>query len=263
MHPIAFTIFGITVHWYGIMAAVGFLLAQLVMVLNRRYCDMKRGQVENLIFLVAVSGILGARIFYVVQFWDEFRDKPLNIIRIDQGGLVFFGGFIVATAMLLWYCHKHKLKTVGVLDVIAPALALAHACGRIGCFMTGCCYGKPTEAWTGVKYPVFSEAAIRYGNVAVHPVQLYEALWNVVLAVVLFVLVRKASRGVAFSVYLIAYGIWRFVVEFFRGDNALIGGIMTISQWIAVVLIPIGIYCLIWSLKKSRLQDKTAMENKS
>ena len=96
MHPIAFTLGPLTVRWYGVMAAVGFLMAVMFIQFNRKEAKLTSDQASNMIFIAMVSGVLGSRIFYVIQFWEQFRDNWVDIIRIDKGGLVFYGGFILA-----------------------------------------------------------------------------------------------------------------------------------------------------------------------
>ncbi len=255
MHPIFFTLGPLTIRWYGVMAAIGFLLATALITMNRKRADMTENQASTLVFIAIIGGVIGARIFYVAQNWTtQFSGNLLEIFRIDHGGLVFYGGFFLATAGIIIYCRKSKLDMVRVMDVFAPGLAIGHAMGRIGCFLNGCCYGNVTNSCLGVDYPENSGAWIKFSGAAVHPVQLYESCGNIVLAAFLFILLLRTKRGITIASYLTLYGVLRFVDEFFRGDHSydeLWLGTFTPAQTIGLLLIPAGIGCLIYFSRKN------------
>lgn len=248
MHPIFLQLGNFTIRSYGFMAMVGFLVGWLFIHLNRKHADLTEDQASNLLLIAMVAGILGARIFYVVQFWNEHfaNAQWWMVFRIDKGGLVFYGGFLLAMASIFGYCKWRKLDFVRVLDVFAPAISAAHACGRIGCYLNGCCYGKVTTSVFGVSYP--PESGIAPGA-KVHPIQLYEAGENIIAIALYFYLVRKGRRGTAMAAYMLVYGICRFFNEFFRGDNPLYWK-FTIAQWICLGLIPVGGGLLIYFWRK-------------
>ena len=255
MHPIFFTLGPLTIRWYGVMAAIGFLLATALITMNRKRANMTENQASTLIFIAIIGGVIGARVFYVVQNWTaQFKGNVLEVFRIDHGGLVFYGGFFLAVAGIVVYCRKSKLDLVRVMDVFAPGLAIGHAMGRIGCFLNGCCFGNVTHSCVGVHYPENSSAWIKFSGSPVHPVQLYESCGNILLAVFLFFLLRRAKRGITFSAYMVLYGVLRFVDEFFRGDHPhseLWFGTFTPAQAIGLFLIPAGIGCLIYFSRKN------------
>ena len=258
MHPIFFTLGPLTIRWYGVMAAIGFLLASLVITLNRKRANMTDNQVSTLLFIAIIGGVLGARIFYVIEYWSQFHGNFLEIFRIDHGGLVFYGGFFLAIAGIIAYCRIQKLDMVRVMDVFCPGLALGHAMGRIGCFLNGCCFGKVTDFCLGVHYPEGSPAAVKFFGSPVHPVQLYEACGNILLAAFMLILLRRAKRGVTLAAYIVCYGIMRFVDEFFRGDysrDQLWLGKFSPGQTVGLLLIPVGIFFLIYFLRKHGKQD--------
>ena len=250
MCPIALRIGGLAIHWYGVMAAVGLILGTCVLKYTRKHADMSDDDSVNVILIAMFSGLVGARIFYVVQFFDQFRDNLKNVIRVDQGGLVFYGGFILAIIALIIFSKIKKIDTILLFDAMTPAMAIGHACGRIGCFLQGCCFGSPTT-FLGVRYPAASEAVYKYGNVAVHPVQLYEAAANLIAFYFFFRLVRNCKRGVAMSSYFIYYGVTRFLIELMRGDNPHLWGLFTPAQLIGLVLIPTGVFLLLYFKKNA------------
>ena len=244
MSPIAFTLGSLTIYWYGVMAALGFLTATSVLRFTRSHANMSDDDSTNIMLIAMFAGLVGARIFYVIQFFHQFRYRLWNIIRVDQGGLVFYGGFLLAIACLILYAKIKKLDTVCMFDALTPAMALGHAFGRVGCFLHGCCFGKPGE-FLCVRYPANSAAVQKYGTSALHPVQLYEAGANFAAFWLFLYLARKGGRGTAMAGYLIYYGTVRFLTELLRGDNPHIWGLFTPAQLIGLVLIPAGVILLI------------------
>lgn len=255
MHQICFEIGSLSIRWYGVMVAMGFMTAMLAFNYLRGYGGLNSDQTANLSLMAIFGGLLGARVFYVVQFWPQFKYQPMEIIRVDHGGLVFYGGFLTATGLFIWYCRKHKLNMLAVLDIAAPAVALGHAFGRVGCLLNGCCFGKPAEFFLAVTYPrgVLPE---RFDcGLARHPVQLYETFGNLIIFGVLFYLIGKLQRGRVVALYLTMYGILRGIDEIFRGDHTdKILDTFTRAQFIGLFLIPIGIILYIKCAKNERLE---------
>ncbi len=246
MHPIALQIGSFAIHWYGVMAAAGFLAATVVVCWNRRAAHMTRDQSTTVVMIAMIAGVIGARIFYVIQFFRYFRNDLTGVLRIDRGGLVFYGGFFLALIAVWTYCRLRHLDPLRVFDVMTPALAVGHAAGRIGCFLNGCCYGKPTMMAWGVMYPAGSEPYRRYPDMALHPVQLYEAVLNVLLSVIMLWLVRRGGRGAASAGYLTLYGLMRFGNEFFRGDHQQFWNGFTPAQVIGIGMVPVGVVLLVY-----------------
>lgn len=246
MHPIAFEIGSLSIRWYGVMAAVGFLAAAWLLDRNRKFAGLTKDQCSTIMMLGLIFGILGARIFYVVQFFRYYRHDLWKIIRIDQGGLVFYGGFILALLAVILYAVRRNLDPVRILDTLAPSLALAHGFGRIGCFLNGCCFGRATTAFWGVTPPPGSELAMQTGGLPVHPVQLLEAGENFLLCLLYCRMLRKGvRRGIVLGTFFTVYGVLRFFNEMLRGDNVLYFH-LTPAQWIGLLLMPAGIGLLVW-----------------
>ncbi len=251
MDPVLFSIGSFSLRWYGVMAALGFIVGLTIFQLNKKYARLSSDQISNVVLLGMIAGVAGSRIFYVVQNWSYYKNNPAAIIRVDQGGLVFYGGFILALILIVWYVKKIcKADVIRSLDALAPALAVAHALGRVGCFFNGCCYGKPADLWWSVVYPENTEPFVRYGAMALHPVQIYEAILNVILAAVLWCVLRKSKRGITTACYVLAYGLLRFVDEFFRGDHSDFVQGFTPAQIIGFGMIPAGIILLVVFLRK-------------
>ncbi|MBU6402339.1 MAG: prolipoprotein diacylglyceryl transferase, partial [Verrucomicrobia bacterium] len=155
MHKIAFELGGLTIYWYGILVAAGFLVG-LWTASRRSWRDGIPGEaIVDLSPWLIGGGIVGARILYVVSYWREyFVSKPIwEILMVRHGGLVFYGGFLGAALTGVAYARSRRLNLWKLADTLAPSIALGHAFGRIGCLMNGCCYGRPTHLPWAICFP--------------------------------------------------------------------------------------------------------------
>ena len=205
MYPELFSIGSITIYTYGVFVALGFFMGMQYIVKNSKDIITKQ-QIYDFLFYVILVGIIGARLFYVMLDIPYYKSNPLEIIQVWKGGLVYYGGFVAVLIFAFFYCKYKKLNIIKLIDVFAPALALGHTFGRIGCFFSGCCYGKHTDCFLAISQR--------------HPTQLYEALGNLIIFFILHNFLKKSHRdGYIFVLYMILYSILRFGVEFFRGDD--------------------------------------------
>lgn len=256
MHPIAFKIGSLSIYWYGILIATGFLVG--LWTASRR--GLRDGlPPESIIDLgpwLVLGSMAGARLLYVISFWhDYYATRPLyEIFIIRQGGLVFYGGLIGALAASLFYIGLKKMPLWRTADALAPSIALGYVPGRLGCLATGCCYGQPTSLPWAIHFPKDHET----GGVAVHPTQLYEAFLNLVLYGLLEYLFRRRKfEGQVFAAYLIGYAILRSIVECFRGDyrTHYLGNWATPAQVISILIFVAG--CGLW-WQRARAQANSA-----
>jgi len=257
---------------YGFMILIGFLLC--LWLLQRR--GRRMGLNPLVLFDVAVAGLLGgivgARLFYVVQHWELFAPEPWRLLYLHEGGLAFFGGLIGGTVGLLIGIWKKGLPLLPTLDVTGGLVPLGHAFGRIGCFLNGCCFGNRTDAWPGMRFPrVVDETGHIVGSppflhhlqqglitasdklsLPVHPTQLYAVGYNLAIFAFLTWMLRRRRRpgDVAWS-YLALYGAARFCNEFLRitEPKSWLGG-MTIWQAIALGAVLFGLAMFFNSLRK-------------
>lgn len=232
--------------------ALGFFAAWQVLAYLCRRIGRPFEPLGNLVVALMVSGVAGSRIAYVIEHWKaEFAARPLDIIRIDQGGLMFYGGFILAVLVFAGWCLWRKEHPLALGDLLCVAIPLGHAFGRIGCFFYGCCYGKLSESAVAVAFPRGSPAwyeqlnAGLIGSTAtqslpVLPTQLFEAAANFALFVVLFFVFRRFRRGTT-ALYLIGYALIRFGMEVLRGDPRAAIGPFSISQTISLALLVAGV----------------------
>jgi phosphatidylglycerol:prolipoprotein diacylglycerol transferase len=219
MRPVLFEIGGVAVYTYGLFAALALLAALWAAGRRAGRFGLSRKDASDLVFIFFACGILGARLFYIAQHPAEYLAHPLKILSLREGGLVWYGGFFGAAAAGALYAKWKKWPLLTVCDLFAPVLPLVHGVGRIGCFLNGCCYGKEAAGFR-------------------HPVQLYEAGSLFALSGLLFLLSAKlkAREGALFAAYLFFYGLLRFTVEFWRGDQTAFAG-LTPPQWTSLLLI--------------------------
>lgn len=230
---------------YGACMATGFMLAWwLIEKLSGRK------DLSNLMMALMIGGVLGSRIAYVIEHWEsEFVADPLNVVRIDQGGLMFYGGFILAFVVFFSWCFIKKERPLALSDLLCTVLPLGHAFGRIGCFFYGCCYGRDSDAWCAVVFPAGSPSWYEHGRrmVSVLPTQLFEAAALLALFAALLAFRRRKKfmrtfgEGALTGVYMIGYGVIRFGIEYLRGDPRAAVGPFSISQTISIALVTLGI----------------------
>jgi phosphatidylglycerol:prolipoprotein diacylglycerol transferase len=247
---VAFQLGRLTVTWYGILVAVGFLAGLWTASRRAPRAGIAPETVMDLGPWLIVGAILGARAFYVISYWEEsFANAPwTEIFMIHHGGLVFYGGFIGASLAYIVFVRWRRCPFWSLADVIAPSIALGHAIGRLGCLMNGCCYGKACDLPWAIRFPGIPET----GGTGVHPTQLYEAALNLGLyAALAWLFRRRPFDGVVLAAYLVAYAVLRSFVELFRGDYAssLIVGGLTPALWISVALFAAGLL-LFWKLPR-------------
>ncbi len=251
MHPILFQYKFIAVYSFGAMLAIAFIVGMTLAGSRAKKVGLPSQQVVDFCLWLLIASVLGARSLYVLQSWDYYKFHLLEILMVQRGGLVFFGGLIAGLLFTFFYMRLKKWRFWQITDLLSPSLALAHAFGRIGCFLNGCCFGKLTNALWGVQFPDGSPAATEYGPLhLVHPTQLYEALPLFFLSLFLIRFDRKKKfEGATFLIYLILYSVLRFTLEFFRGDNPPVLSFMTISQVISSFVFVAAIFLF---LKKKR-----------
>lgn len=254
MYPVLFEIplFGLfghdsfPVYGYGVMVALGFLAGTWFVQREAKREGEDPAKALDLIFYILIAAILGSRVLFIFTtdpslFWKD----PLALFKIWEGGLVFYGGFIASVLVSLWYLRRHHLPAWKFCDFFAPAVALGHAVGREGCFLAGCCYGRPllTEAWYAVVFPA-DPASLAPVGIPLYPTQLLESGGEFLIFLGLWWGLRhKKFDGQIFSVYLMLYALLRFLIEFLRGDlerGHLAGTWISTSQLIAMILFALG-----------------------
>jgi phosphatidylglycerol:prolipoprotein diacylglycerol transferase len=213
-----FSIGAFHLHSYGLMLCISFLLSVFIMYywLKRHFIDAYA--VFDMVVAALVGGILGARIFYILGNLDEFKGHWLDILKFwNVEGLVFYGGLLLGAALTIAVIRWKGLPLPVVADGAALCLALGLAVTRIGCFLNGCCFGKPSGMPWAVTFPLQTQLEMGMPPNPLHPTQLYESLLDLALFVLLLLLCRRLRyQGQLFLVFLAGYGLIRFSLEFLR-----------------------------------------------
>lgn len=222
MHPIAFHFGTYAIHSYGVMMALAFLAGLWTATRRAKLVYVRAEVISDVTLWLMVGSILGARAVYVITYWNtEFAPRPISeIFMIQHGGLVFYGGLIGATLASVFWLNWKKQPVWRVGDILAPSIALGSVFGRIGCLLNGCCYGRACHLPWAITFPEGHEThPYNEPGVPLHPTEIYDALLNLLLYIILARLFRRRRfDGQVFATYLVIYAIFRFIAETFRGD---------------------------------------------
>jgi phosphatidylglycerol---prolipoprotein diacylglyceryl transferase len=248
--PIAFSIGPLAVRWYGLTYLVGFALAWWLGVkrISANMAPITRKQFDDLIFFAVLGVILGGRLGYVLFYKPaHYAANPLEIFAIWQGGMSFHGGLLGVILAIWFFARRQEVGFLRLADFVAPLCPLGIAAVRVGNFINGELYGRPTDLPWGMlfQYP-------GAGNVARHPSQLYQAaLEGLALFVLLWWFSSKTRpRGQVSALFLIGYGGFRFIAEFGREPDAFLGLLalgLSMGQWLCIPMIALGLWLFAWS----------------
>jgi len=241
MDPVAFSILGIDVMWYGVLISLGVLLGVLVALRECKRVGFKEEDLLDFLLFAIPAGIIGARAYYVIFSWDFYSQNLGQIINIRNGGLAIHGGLIAGAIVSIIFCKKRKINVWQILDIVIPSVALGQAIGRWGNFINQEAYGGPTNLPWG----------IIVDGVKVHPTFLYESIIDFCVFIFLmwFRKNKRQNQGEVFALYLVFYSIGRFFVEGLRTDSLMFLN-MRVAQLISLGLVLVGITIFMY-LKKS------------
>lgn len=250
---------------FGVMMLAAFLVGGYVLKNGMVRQGQTADQAWDLLFMAVIGGIVGARLYYVLLNYDRLAIDPMGMI-FSRGGMVWYGGFLLAAVLVFRRIYKLGLPVGKTVDAAAPGLAIAYAVGRVGCFLVGDDYGRPTDSWVGIAFPdgkppstvtnltaqfgVEIDPALveKYGEVLpVHPTQLYEVGISTLIFVVLWSLRDHGHRpGWLLTLWLVLASAERFFVEVFRAKDDRFFGVLTLAQVISIILAGVGV---VWMMK--------------
>jgi phosphatidylglycerol:prolipoprotein diacylglycerol transferase len=230
---------------YGVMLVVAFWLGiELTSRLARRR-GIDPARILDLGLVVLVASLAGSRLLYVVTHMGEYRGDWIGIFRIWEGGLTFYGGLVAGVTLGMIYLKGKGVPVLKTSDLVAPHLALGIAIARVGCFLNGCCFGKESDLPWAVVFPPDCQAGWMLPGKHLHPTQIYSALANLVIFVVLRrALSRKLADGVVFCAFMVLYGSWRFGIDYLRYyESGMYLGLVSITwnQVFSLAMIAIGL----------------------
>ncbi len=246
-NPIAFTIFNIDIRWYGILIAIGIILATLVVYKRAPKHDIESDKTLDFILICVPFGIVGARLYYVIFNWEYYAGDFARMINLRLGGLAIHGGLIFGLIVAAILCKIWNYKPFNILDLAMPAVALAQAIGRWGNYFNSEAHGGPTDLpW-----------AIVVNGQKVHPTFLYESIWClIVFAILIIVDNNRKFNGQVFLLYGILYSLERFFVEYLRTDSLMLFGIIKQAMLLSAIVFLICLIAYIILSRKAKRAGK-------
>jgi len=264
MNRILFRFGGIEIHAYGLMITLAFVAWILLGMLRAKKRDIEPDHIIHLSFIVFFAAAIGARLFFIAihanhlnSFWNE-TIRTFSLVTVGVKGISMIGGVLLALVAITLYCTFRKIPLFRLLDIMAPPFGIGLFISRVGCFLNGCCFGKPCELPWCMEFPLDSPAGLRFPDIAIHPTQLYAALSGLLMALILFLLDRKPRfDGFLFCLLGIMFGISRLIIEPF-GYNSLHESLSS-NQILSVTIICLtaALYVL---LKRNRLPKNGSKE---
>ena len=258
---IAFSIGGFSISWYSLCILFGVICASTLLILECKKYDISIEFVTNLIFWTVIFGIIGARLYYVAFNLDYYLQEPLEILKVWNGGLAIHGGLLFGLIFIIIYTKKYHIRTLKMTDMIVVGLILAQAIGRWGNFFNQEAHGPETtrEFLEGIKLiPKFVIDGMNIGGTYYIPTFYYESL-SCLFGFVILLLVRRIFEylrvGQLTGIYLIWYGITRFIIESLRTDSLMYGN-YKVAQIVSVLSIIIGLILLLKDIKKSKFENR-------
>jgi phosphatidylglycerol:prolipoprotein diacylglycerol transferase len=229
MHPTLFRIGPVEIRYYGLMYVIAIIVGIILLrkEIPRKKLSLTKDDIISYAFWVVIGGIFGARIYYVLFMWKQFyAHNPVEIFAIWHGGLAIHGGILGGALAAFLYSRIKKVNFFDLTDAVSPLLALGQAFGRFGNFMNGDAHGMPTNLPWGIVFPRGSVAGDEFPGQPLHPVMLYELAANVISFFILWKLRKKDHKsGFIFAMYLLNYGVIRFLVSFLRADSLMLGNL--------------------------------------
>ncbi|NQT10421.1 MAG: prolipoprotein diacylglyceryl transferase [Desulfobacteraceae bacterium] len=246
MHPVLLKLGSFSIYTYGFFIAMGFIAGILLAKSEAKKLGEDPEKIMDLSFYVLIAAILGSRLLYIFINPEIFLSDILEIFRIWNGGLVFYGGFIAALIVGLSYLKIKKMPLWRTMDIAALSLVLGQFLGRLGCFSAGCCYGKACNLPWAVTFT--NPDTLAPIGIPLHPTQLYHAISNLSIFVFLwFFRRRKKFSGQLFWLYVMLYAVSRSFIEIFRGDfrGEPVFGVLSVAQAIGIIMAPAAVIMMI------------------
>lgn len=256
MNPVAFSIGGFDIRWYGILIATGMTLGILIANYNCKWREVDYDNLLNIVLLSIPIGIIGARFYYVIFELDNYKNNIIDAFNIRNGGLAIHGGLIFAIATALIYTRRKNLSFIKFADVAAPSIILAQALGRWGNFFNQEAHGDAVSYEFIKHFPMFIQKGMNINGVYYNPTFLYESTWNIMVFIILMILIRKSKKnGIVFFTYIGLYSIGRFVIEGMRTDSLMLGSIR-VAQLVSLTGVAVWIIFMVANYYSSKIKSK-------
>lgn len=238
MYPVLLDLGFIKIHSYGLFFALAFVVAIFFGLKRCSKYNIKKEEVYDIAFYIMFSSLIGAKVLSLIL---DYRYILENGITLDllRSGFVFLGGLIGGVSGGFYYVIKTKKNMLVFMDFVAPIVPLSHAIGRIGCFLNGCCYGRVTSSSCGIVFPAIGDGQPHI------PTQLIESLFLLIIVITILFIEKKEylNKGILLIVYISSYSVFRFIIEFYRGDDIRgFFGVLSTSQWISIFFLVFSVF---------------------
>ncbi|HDV6279968.1 TPA: prolipoprotein diacylglyceryl transferase [Staphylococcus pseudintermedius] len=251
--PVAFSLGGLEVKWYGIIIASAILIGYWIAQKSAQSVGFHEDDLVNILLVCVFVAIISARLYFVLFQLDYYIQNPIEIPMIWHGGIAIHGGLIGAFAMGTYYCYRKNWHPFQLGDVVAPSIILAQGIGRWGNFMNHEAHGGPVSRsfLESLHLPQFIIENMQINGIYYQPTFLYESIWDVIGFIILITIRRHLKIGETFFIYIIWYSVVRFYIEGLRTDSLMLTETIRIAQAVSIVCIIIGVIFIVWRrLKK-------------
>ncbi len=269
---------GVPIFGYGLMLFIGFSVAVALAARRAEREGLSSDVIWDLATWLFIPGILGARLFYLIQYGDKVFEGvppaqwPIAALNFSQGGIVLYGALLGGAAGYFTFCYVRRLRPLGLADIIVPSVFVGIGFGRIGCFLNGCCYGRITTLPWGVRFPkdgvpfvgLVEKHLIQATDACtppLHPTQIYSSIDGFMIAfITAWYFWHRRRNGEVLAVALVIYPVTRFCIELLRADEVgKFGTTLTISQWISIALFLINIAFMIYLSRRPAVREPIVM----
>jgi phosphatidylglycerol---prolipoprotein diacylglyceryl transferase len=258
LSPMLFHIGGLAVGWYGLLITTGIAVGTVVAARQAHVRGLAAQHIYDVALWVVIAGVIGARLFHVIDYWEYYAANPGALFALQQSGLAIYGAIVGGFLAIAVFAWRQGLSFWKLADVAVLGLPLGQVIGRIGCFINGCNYGYATELPWGVRWRA-SGAMVPDPNTAYQPAQLYEAVVAAGVFAVLWPLRKRVQAdGILFLLYLILYSVTRFAISFTRPDNLIWLGLRQ-AQLISLVLVAVAVPLLLYFLRNRQSRTSFAV----
>ena len=264
MNPILLQIGSIKIYYYSIMILLGVLIGSLLVTKEAEKHNISKNKISDMLFYTIIFGIIGARLYYVLFNFKKKKKNIIDIIKVWEGGLAIHGGIIVGSAYVIYYAKKNNLNTLELFDICVPGILIGQAIGRWGNFFNGEAHGPITtlEHLQNLHIPNFIINGMNINGNYYMPTFFYESL-ICIICLIIIILLRKTrilKKGNITSIYLIWYGIGRFIIESYRTDSLMMNTLKQ-AQIISIIMITLGIILFIISTKQEKYNKENQYKN--
>ena len=254
MKPILFSIGDLNIYSYGLCYALALIVGLFLAEYRAKKHGLDHEFIFSMGFIAIILGVVCAKLLYLITIADQLFADFWNVLKNSiSEGFVVYGGIIGAALTAIIYCRIKKKSFLEYFDIAAPSIAIGQAIGRVGCLLAGCCYGSPTDAWYGITFPEGAAAPV---GVSLYPTQPLSTIFNLInFGVLLFAYKKFKRAGQTFALYMINYGVGRFLIEFIRDDYRGEVGIFSTSQFISLFVVILGVILMFTAKPKAAATD--------